>query len=117
MNRDNKLLWETYHNAEQFDLPINDTKKPVDSAPKKTEPEVRTYTVRCTPDALDKLELFFRWINSTAGGHSGTAALSIDGDGRPRFTVKRKGGELHDDPDKKECANSKPTPEYHISID
>lgn len=104
---------EAYYKAEQFKLDLPDT---ASEKSNKKDRETRTYSITCKSEYLDKLELFFRWINNTAGGHSGTAALSIDGDGSPRFKIEKNGGELHKDPDNQECSDSKPTPEYHISI-
>jgi len=56
--------------------------------------ETRTYTINAHKDHLDLLEQFFRWINSTRSGHSGSAKLFVDGDGRARVTIEKKGGEL-----------------------
>ena len=57
--------------------------------------ETRTYKISCQPEYLDKIETLFRWMNMTAGGHSGTAQISIDGDGRPRVKIEKEDGELY----------------------
>lgn len=56
---------------------------------KDEERVTRVYAFEARPSELDKLEQIFAWINGTSGGHSGSVKLSIDGDGRPRFKVKR----------------------------
>lgn len=58
------------------------------------EKETRTYKITCRSDHLDKLEHMFRWMNMTAGGHSGSMELGIDGDGSARVSVEKEGGEL-----------------------
>jgi len=56
---------------------------------KDEERETRVYAFEARPSELDKLEQILVWISSTSGGHSGSVRLYIDGDGRPRFKVRR----------------------------
>ena len=79
-----------------------------------TEKESRTYTIRARPEHLDQIEQLFRWMNSTASGHSGTAQISIDGDGAARVNVERKDGELDDAEIEPNCSGKV---EFKVSLD
>lgn len=79
-----------------------------------TEKTTRTYTVRARPEHLDKIEELFRWINSTNTGHSGTAQISIDGDGAASVRVERQDGDLCDTEIKPNCSGKV---EFKVSLD
>jgi hypothetical protein len=63
-------------------------------AVEKPKRETRTYKITSRPDHLDQIEHLFHWINTTRGGHSGSAMLGIDGDGAARVEVEKKDGDL-----------------------
>lgn len=76
--------------------------------------ETRKYEVTAYPDQLDKLEQFFKWIQSCGSiGHSGSAELSVDGDGSAR--IKFKG--LKKDLEPVEISDRARGPELKIGID
>lgn len=77
--------------------------------------EKRTYTIEARPEHLDKIEELFSWINMTRGGHSGSAAISVDGDGAARVTIEREDGELKKSD--KETHVQKPTVEFSVGLD
>ncbi len=86
------------------------------NSPDKLRPgkETRTYKIEARPDHLDQIEHMFKWMNMTAGGHSGSMVLEIDGDGAARVNVKREGGELAKP--QEEFDRSK-DPEFKVSLD
>lgn len=67
---------------------------PVKEAVEKPKRETRTYKITSRPDHLDQIEHLLHWINTTRGGHSGSAMLGIDGDGAARVEVEKEGGDL-----------------------
>lgn len=96
-------------------------------SPAKTgrERETRTYKITSRPGHLDQIEHMFAWMNMTAGGHSGSMLLSIDGDGAARVRVEKEGGELAKpaedfsgrggkDPEFKVCMDSLSTPKQIV---
>lgn len=83
---------------------------------KQSEWETRTYTIEALPEHLDKIEQLFSWINSTRSGHSGSAAIFVDGDGAARVTIERKDGALAKF-DEDEVHTSKPSVEYTVGLD
>ena len=68
--------------------------KLIGEAVDKPKSESRVYTITARPDHLDIIEELFAWINSTRGGHSGTAKIGIDGDGAARVEIEKKDGDL-----------------------
>jgi len=78
--------------------------------------ETRTYTIKARPQDLDKIEQLLAWMNMTAGGHSGSASISIDGDGAARIQVEKKDGKLskHDYEDNEAWSGKT---EFHVGLD
>lgn len=82
----------------------------------KSGRETRVYKITSRPDHLDQIEHMFKWMNMTAGGHSGSMLLSIDGDGAARVKIEKEGGELASPPDEfQPDHNGKP--EFKVCMD
>ena len=82
----------------------------------KSGRETRTYKITSRPDHLDQIEHMFKWMNMTAGGHSGSMLLDIDGDGAARVKVEKEGGELASPPDEFQPSSGK-GPEFKVCMD
>lgn len=78
--------------------------------------ETRTYNITADPEHLDELERFFSWINITRSGHSGSAQLYVDGDGRARVEISRKGAALKK-PEEEIHSTSGGGPEYKVGLE
>lgn len=78
--------------------------------------ETRTYTIKARPQDLDKIEKLLAWMNMTAGGHSGSASISIDGDGAARIRVEKKDGDLPKHRDEDNNARELKS-EFHVGLD
>jgi len=83
----------------------------------KREDVKRTYTVEGREHHLDELEKLLAWIAYCgAVGHSGSAEISVDGDGSAHLTIK--GGEI--EKNKKEITDIEPSsmgkPELKVGI-
>lgn len=78
--------------------------------------ETRTYKITSRPEHLDQIEHMFRWMNMTAGGHSGSMLLSIDGDGAARVHIEKPEGELAKPPEDFK-ATSSGDPEFKVCMD
>lgn len=88
------------------------------SSPAKmgSERQTRTYKITSRPEHLDQIEHMFKWMNMTAGGHSGSMLLSIDGDGAARVKVEKEGGELASPPEEFKPGSSG-GPEFKVCMD
>lgn len=56
---------------------------------KDKEKETRTYTATAKPNQLDEFEKLLRWVDACCSmGHSGTAEISVDGDGAAKIKIE-----------------------------
>lgn len=78
--------------------------------------ETRTYKITSRPEHLDQIEHMFRWMNMTAGGHSGSMLLSIDGDGAARVKIEKMEGDLAKPPEEFKPKSSG-DPEFKVCMD